>query len=119
MVALAGGCWRRENSPCPGLRPGGLGWLFRLPLEKGAAAALILAAEFLVLLAPLLDLPIQVADQLDQILSTEGVKIQHRTLCSDSVLRSTPYKAACTLKASDAANQLHEFTGAGQDPTAT
>ena len=41
-MAPAHGFGRRENSPCPGLRPGRLGFFFRSPLENGAALRLFL-----------------------------------------------------------------------------
>src|ERR1035438_8583346 len=36
-VAAAGGAARRWKGPCPGFRPGRLGWALRLPLENGGA----------------------------------------------------------------------------------
>jgi hypothetical protein len=42
LLASAGGPGRRENSPCPGLRPGRFGFFFRSALENGAALRLSL-----------------------------------------------------------------------------
>jgi hypothetical protein len=55
-------------------------------LGKRCGAALVLAPEFLDLLSQVLNLPLQLADQADQIVSTEGVQIHHKTLWSDYVL---------------------------------
>jgi hypothetical protein len=98
-LASAGGPCRRENSPCPGLRPGRFGFFFRSPLENGAA--LILAPQILVLLSQILDLLLQLKDQADQIVSAEGIQIRHKTLSADSVCESIPLKSGCALPWSD------------------
>jgi hypothetical protein len=95
LLALVAGLWRRENAPCPGLRPGRFGFFFRSPLENGAA--LIVAAEFLVLLSQVLDLPLQLQDQADQIVSAEGIQLWHTTLWAGSVCTSTALKSGYGL----------------------
>src|SRR4030095_740913 len=73
--------------------------LLPLALGKPRCTPLILAAEFLVPLSQVLDLPLQLQDQADQIVSAEGIQIRHTTLWADSVCRSTALKSgyACSL----------------------
>jgi len=42
----AGGASRRWKDPCPGFRPGRLGWALRLPLENGVADRALLRRSF-------------------------------------------------------------------------
>src|ERR1035437_9125772 len=44
--AAAGGVSRRWKGPCPGFRPGRLGWALRLPLENGVADRALLRRNF-------------------------------------------------------------------------
>src|SRR5450759_3749058 len=44
--ATAGGASRRWKGPCPGFRPGRLGWALRLPLENGVADRALLRRSF-------------------------------------------------------------------------
>src|SRR5450759_5225444 len=44
--AAAGGASRRWKGPCPGFRPGRLGWALRLPLENGVADRALLRRSF-------------------------------------------------------------------------
>jgi hypothetical protein len=54
--------------------------LLALALGKRYGATLILALEFLDLLSQILVLPLQLADQTDEIVSAEGIQIRHKTL---------------------------------------
>jgi hypothetical protein len=70
------------DSECslPGLAPRPFRILLAPTLGKRSGAALILAPEFLDLPSQVLNLPLQVEDQADKIVSTEGVQIRHKNI---------------------------------------
>jgi hypothetical protein len=49
VISSSFGAWRKEKVPEPGLRAGRLGWLTRMPLEKGDHLALVASLELRIL----------------------------------------------------------------------
>jgi hypothetical protein len=47
VIFSGDGAWRNEKVPWPGLRPGRVGCLVRVPLEKGGGLTLALAGQAL------------------------------------------------------------------------